>query len=122
MEIAAEAGFSRVELWLPSIHAYVDAGGSLDDFRRRVDDLGIVVENGIRFAAWIVDDDDLRRAGLETARRDMEALATIGCRRIAAPPVGAVEGPVVATERIVERFDALATLGASFDVTPQLEL
>lgn len=49
------------------------------------------MESGIGFAKWIVDDDDERGKGLEEAKRDMDTLAQIGGKRLAAPPAGATK-------------------------------
>ena len=89
VEIAAETGFSAVEPWLRELDAYTAAGGSLKDLGKRIVDLGLTVESTIGFAPWIVDDDAKRAEGLEQMKRNMDAVAQIGGKRIAAPPIGA---------------------------------
>jgi len=122
VEIAAEAGYDGIEPWMRDIDAYVQAGGSLADLRKRIADSGLKVESAIGFAQWIVDDENARRQGLEQARRDMDTLAQIGGTRIAAPPAGAqnVVGPDLDTA--AARYRALLELGDQMGVIPQVEV
>src|SRR5438105_485659 len=57
LEVASKAGFEGVEIWIDTLQAYLDKGGTLKDAKRRIDDLGIVVENCIGFAPWIISDE-----------------------------------------------------------------
>jgi sugar phosphate isomerase/epimerase len=123
VEIAAKAGYDAIEPWMSTLHAYVEAGGTLDDLRKRITDLGLTVESAIGFAPWIVDDDKARREGLEQARRDMDLLARIGARRIAAPPSGLKrEDPSPPLAAIAGRYRALLEIGAEIGVIPQVEV
>ncbi|MEM7369114.1 MAG: sugar phosphate isomerase/epimerase family protein [Bacteroidota bacterium] len=122
IEIAAEAGYDGIEIWIRSLREYVAAGGSLVDLKRRIDDLGIRVEDSIGFAQWIVDDHDVRMRALEQAKEEMDLLAQIGCRRIAAPPAGATAYGGLDLDKAAERFRALVELGKSMEVLPQLEI
>src|SRR5579863_481547 len=92
VEIAAQAGYQAIEPWVSELHAYEDQAGSLPDLRRRIADLGLTVESAIAFPEWIVDDPGKRAIGMEQAKRDMDAVARIGGKRIAAPPAGANNG------------------------------
>ena len=92
IDLAAKAGYSGIEPWVRDVVEYRDAGGSVSDLKKRIDDHGLVVESGIGFANWIVDDDAQRQDGLEVAKHDMDLLRSIGGRRIAAPPAGAQNG------------------------------
>lgn len=122
MRLAAAAGYDGIEVWVRSLRQFVDAGGKLVDLATLADDLGLRVENAIGFAPWIVDDDFTRSEGLVEAEQDMEMLAALGCLRIAAPPAGAADGPVVELEAIAERFAALGVVADAHGVQPQLEL
>ncbi|MEO0447436.1 MAG: TIM barrel protein, partial [Verrucomicrobiota bacterium] len=86
IEIAAETGYDGIEPWLRDITAYVDAGGSLDDLRKKIEDLGLTIESAIGFASWVVDDEEKRAQGFEQAKQDMNTLAQLGGIRMAAPP------------------------------------
>jgi 2-keto-myo-inositol isomerase len=100
----------------------VEQGGNLADLRKQLDDSGITVESAIGFAHWIVDDADQRKAGLEEAKRDMDLLAQIGGKRIAAPPIGAHQAPGPDLATIAARYRDLLVVGAQTGVIPQLEL
>lgn len=122
IEIAAKAGYDAIEIWINSLEKYVTTGGKLADLRKRADDLGIKIENAIGFAQWIVDDDNIRAAALEQAKREMDWLAQIGCPRIAAPPAGATEQAGLNLVSAAERFKVLMDLGTTMGVIPQLEV
>lgn len=124
LKIAAEAGFQAVEPWIEEIENYVDAGGSLSDLRRKAEDLGLRIAGAVGFAEWIVPDREQRARGLERMRRDMELVAAIGGRHIAAPAIGAHTAEHVrpTLDEIAERYRAILELGEQTGVTPVLEL
>ncbi len=122
IELAAKAGYDGIEIWIRNLETYVKAGNSLADLKKRIDDLGIRIEDAIGFANWIVDDNDQRTAALEQAKREMDMLAQIGCRRIAAPPAGATKHAGLDLKKAGERFRALMEIGVQMEVIPQLEV
>ena len=87
-DIAAKAGYSAIEPWVRNLRQYVEAGHSATDLRKRIADAGLTVEGAIGFAAWAVDDETQRKKGLDEFKRDMELVASIGGKRIAASPAG----------------------------------
>jgi 2-keto-myo-inositol isomerase len=122
LDLAAKAGFRAVEPWLLPINEYVKQGKSLKDLRKRVDDLGLTIESAIAFAPWVVDDDAARAKGLEQAKQDMDVIAQLGGKRIAAPPAGATKEPLIDLRKIAERYRALLELGDKTGVVPELEI
>ncbi len=122
IEIVSRAGYHAIEPWIDEIEHYRSAGGSLSDLAKRLRDHGITVESGIGFATWMVDDPAQRAAGLEQARRDMELLAQIGGKRLAAPPVGATEIENFDLRRAAERYRALLDVGTQVGVVPMAEV
>jgi len=122
VDIAARAGYRSIEPWLRDLDAYLKAGKSLKDLTRRIHDQGLTVEDAIGFATWIVDDDTQRKAGIEELKRDMERLAQLGCRRIAAPPAGAYTTAGMDLRKIAERYRTILELGRQTRVVPQLEI
>jgi len=122
IEITAKAGYSGIEPWVHKIHEYAGAGGNLKDLRKRISDLGLTVESAISFFQWIIDDDERRAKGFEQAKRDMEILAQIGGKRIAAPPAGATREPGLDLMKAAERYRQLLELGDKIGVVPQIEL
>ncbi len=122
LELIARAGYSGVEPWLREIDQYVQGGGVLKDLTKRLRDLGLALESAIGFAEWIVDDEARRAKGLETAKRDMDAVAQLGGKYFAAPPAGATDRADLSVIVIAERYHALLELGAQMSVTPMLEV
>jgi len=124
LETASKAGFSSVEIWIDTFQGYLQQGGSVTEARRIIHDLGIEVENAIGFAKWIVDDEATRKAGLEQLQREMEQLAQIGCKRIAAPPMGAnsSNAPLIDLNVVTERYLMILEMGKNTGVMPILEM
>lgn len=122
MKVASDAGFTSAEIWIDSLQTYLRTGGTLKDAKKRLDDLGIKVENAIGFAEWIAEDKAKRTAGIEQMKREMEMLAQIGCKRIAAPPMGATENPVLDLKKVAQRYRTILELGDKTGVVPQLEM
>ncbi|MEM6916963.1 MAG: sugar phosphate isomerase/epimerase family protein [Verrucomicrobiota bacterium] len=122
IEVAGKAGYDSIEPWFRKINAYVEAGGTLSDLRKRIEDHGLTVESAIGFANWAVNDEEKRKAGLEEARRDMATLAEIGGVRLAAPPAGIRGGDEVALDDVADRYRVLLELGDEMGVVPQIEM
>ncbi|MFO0850380.1 MAG: sugar phosphate isomerase/epimerase [Gemmataceae bacterium] len=130
--VAQKAGYTAIEPWVSELDEYVQGGGSLKELGQRFADAGLAVPDAIGFAEWLVDDDGRRKKGLEQAKRDMDKVAQVGGKRLAAPPVGATGGgsrrddpkfsqqvaPLVAAER----YRALLDLGKTMGVTPVVEV
>ena len=122
VEVAAKAGYQAIEPWTDSIEEYKKQGGSLPDLKRRIADLGLAVESAIGFPQWIVDDDSRRANGLERAKFEMDLVAQIGGKRLAAPPAGATDTPGLDLQKAGQRYRALLEAGDQIGVVPQLEL
>ncbi|WP_245706063.1 sugar phosphate isomerase/epimerase family protein [Catalinimonas alkaloidigena] len=122
LEVAAQAGYDGVEIWINSLQEYLKQGHTPQEVRRMIGDLGIKVEDAIGFATWIVDDPTTRRKGMDQAKQEMELLAEIGCPRTAAPPMGATEQPGLDLMAAAERYRALLEIGDQTGVVPQLEI
>jgi len=122
IEITAKAGYDSIEPWVDKIHEYAKGGGNLNELRRRISDLGLTVESAIAFSRWIVDDDAERAKALEQSKRDMDALARIGGKRIAAPPAGATREAGLDLMKAAERYRVLLELGDEMGVVPQVEV
>ncbi|WP_153797998.1 sugar phosphate isomerase/epimerase family protein [Foetidibacter luteolus] len=122
LETASKAGFTAVEIWIDSLETYLKTGGTLTTAKQMLNDLGITVENAIGFAEWIVDDDARRSKALEQMRREMDMLAQIGCKRTAAPPMGATGLPLLDLNKVAERYRNILLLGDNSGVVPHLEL
>lgn len=122
IEVTSKAGYSGIEPWINQIDAYVNAGGTLSDLRKRIADAGLVVESAIGFAAFLAEDDQERQKGLEEAKRCMGLVREIGGTRIAAPPVGVTDKTGLDPLKLAARYRALCEVGQQEGVLPQLEL
>jgi len=122
IETASKAGYDGVEIWVRTLEDYVEKGGKLSDVKKKKEDLGIVIENAISFPKWIVDDEPERKQALDQARKEMDMLAKIGCKRIAAPPVGATDTKGLNLNKAADRYYELLKIGDETGVLPQLEL
>src|ERR1043166_8914798 len=119
IEVAGQAGYDAIEPWIESINDYVKNGGALSDLKKRIGDAGLTVESAIGFPEWIVDDDAQRAKGMERAKREMDIVAQIGGKRMAAPPSGATkEPPKLELMRAAERYRALLEAGEQIGVVP----
>ncbi|MGM0474948.1 MAG: sugar phosphate isomerase/epimerase family protein [Bacteroidota bacterium] len=122
IEVAQKAGYDSVELWLGDIRRYLDERGKKEDLRNKIADSGLTFENAIAFPEWIVDDPDRRKNALEDMKNNMDLLADLGCKRIAAPPVGATEGKVLDLFTVAERYRAVLEIGENSGILPVLEV
>ena len=122
VEAAAKAGYSGIEPWVDRIRAYADSGHSLAELRTRIADLGLTVESAITFAVWAVDDETARAKGMEQFKREMDLMAQLGGKRIAAPPAGIYRTSGMDLGKVAERYRAVLELGRQMGVVPQLEI
>jgi len=120
VEIAAKAGFQAMEPWIRELEAHVKAGGSLKDLGKKIADHGLTIESAIGFAPWIVDDDDKRAKGVEQMKREMDMVAQIGGKRIAAPPAGN-DNPALDLRKAAERYRVILEAGDQIGVVPEME-
>lgn len=121
VDVAAKAGYGAVEFWTRELQQYADQGGSLADLRKRLSDQGLAVASAISFANWIADDEAQRAAGLEQWKREMDLIARVGGRHIAAPPSGATKTAITDMAAIARRYRVLLEIGRELGVVPQLE-
>jgi 2-keto-myo-inositol isomerase len=119
LDIAARAGYDGVELWIRDLQEYIEAGHSVNSLRKVIGDHGLTFENAIGFAPWMVDEEAKRKAGFEQMEREMQLLADLDCKRVAAPAFG-VDAPLDLFEA-GKRYKSLLDLGRKTGVMPQLE-
>jgi 2-keto-myo-inositol isomerase len=120
VDIAAKAGFHALEPWIFELDAHVKGGGSLKDLGKKIADSHLTVESAIGFAPWIVDDDSKRAKGVEQMKREMDMVAEIGGKRIAAPPAGN-DNPALDLRRAAERYRVILEIGDQIGVVPEME-
>ena len=122
IDIAAEAGYDGIELWVDDIKEFVAEGKTLKSLKKRIDDNRLKVENAIGFAKWIVDEQDIREAAFVQMETEMKMMSELGCSRIAAPPSGATSGKSIDLTLAAQRYRSLVELGEKTGVMPQLEI
>lgn len=120
VDLAAKVGFEAMEPWISELDAHVKAGGSLKDLGKKLADNKITIESAIGFAPWIVDDDAKRAKGVEQMKREMDMVAQIGGKRIAAPPAGN-DNPAMDLRKAAERYRVILDAGDQIGVVPEVE-
>lgn len=121
IEIAAAAGYDGVELWIRDIQEYLEKGGTVTSLAKLLTEKKLRVENAISFTEWMVDDDAKRAAALVTLEKEMQLVAALGCRRIAAPPAGVAKDQPLDIPKTAGRYRAVLELGRKHKVMPLLE-
>lgn len=119
IEIAGEAGYDGIEVWVDDVKQYLAEGHPPAELRRLIQDNGLRVENAIGFAPWMATDEAKSQQGFKQMEAEMNTLAEIGCKRVAAPGIGA-EAPVDLM-LAGKKYKALLNLGRKTGVMPQLE-
>lgn len=117
IDIAAEAGYDGIEVWIRDIKAYLEEGNTTDSLKQYIDDRGIRVENAIGFAPWISGG----KQGMEQMQEEMELLVSIGGKRIAAPPAGVPGDEPMDFFLAGQKYAEILELGRQTGVMPQLE-
>ena len=119
VEIAAEAGYDGIEVWIRDVQEYQQAGNSLASLAALIKDNGLKVENAIGFAPWLAAGEDGKKAGFEQMREEMLLLKEIGGSRIAAPPAGLPADQPLDLFKSGQRYGELLELGRETGVMPQ---
>ncbi len=117
VEIASEAGYDGIEVWVRDVQAAIADGATPASLKSFIDDHGIRVEDAIGFAPWMTGGE----AGFNQMEEEMQMLAGIGCHRIAAPPAGVSGDQALDLFMAGEKYGELLDLGRKTGVMPQLE-
>ncbi|MEB2776820.1 sugar phosphate isomerase/epimerase [Algoriphagus sp. D3-2-R+10] len=119
IEVAAKAGYDGIELWISEVDAYLKSGKSLASLKKLFTDAQLIPVNAIGFAPWMAQNVAKSNEGFEQMEKEMGMLAEIGCKRIAAPAIGATDP--VDLLAAGEQYAELLALGRKTGVMPQLE-
>ena len=114
--IAANAGYDGLELWIRDVKAYLEKGHTLDALKRLIADYGLTVEGAIGFAPWLKGS-----AGMKQMREEMEMMASIGGKRIAAPASGFNREDTLDFSVAAEKYHELLEIGNELGIQPCLE-
>lgn len=121
INVAAQAGYNGVELWIPDIQEYLKSGNSIQSLASHIRSKKLKVYNLISFTHWMADDDNKRSAALQQLEDEMKLASVLGCRYIAAPPAGVEKGTLPDYAVIGKRYSHILDLGQKHKVTPVLE-
>jgi 2-keto-myo-inositol isomerase len=121
VQLTAGTGYQAIEPWIAEVEEFVQQGGCLADLRRRIDDLGLTLEGSVGFSQWISDAGQ-SPAGWEAWKHDLDLMAQLGAKRIAAPPTRAVHEAEEDLLKVANRYWRLIEMGSQFGIVPQVEL
>lgn len=116
IDIASEAGYEGIELWVKDVKQYLESGNSAQSLKKYIADHDLFVENAIGFAPWLSG-----KQGFEQMKSEMEMMASIGCTRIAAPVFGVPSGQPIDLREAGLKYKELIVLGRQTGVLPILE-
>jgi sugar phosphate isomerase/epimerase len=119
LAIAAESGYSAIELWNDDLTQFEQQGGSLAEIRRRTQDLGLAVPSVIALFDWMQSEGESKRAAFVEARRRMTQAAAVGARHIVASPVP--DSQTLDIGHASARYRELLELGKQMGVSPSME-
>lgn len=121
IDVAARAGYDGVELWIRDIKSYLEQGHSTQSLRKYIVDSGVKVENAIGFAPCFVKDEKKRKQGFVQMKEEMELMAALDCKRIAAPPADVQKDSCPDFYTMGQYYHELLNLGRRTGVMPHLE-
>ncbi|MCC7492240.1 MAG: sugar phosphate isomerase/epimerase [Fimbriimonadaceae bacterium] len=119
--VAAEAGYTHLEMWIKELDDHVAAGGSLAEVKALLDDHGLTCPSVITLFGWSAA--GVGAAELAECRRRMEVARAVGSQRIVATPSGPrqPEFGSVDLDDVAARYRALLELGDSLGIWPMME-
>ncbi|MBK9390113.1 MAG: sugar phosphate isomerase/epimerase [Bacteroidetes bacterium] len=117
IDIASAAGYDGIEIWIRDLKKYLDSGKKAGDLKKYLADKNLTVENAIGFAPWLTGKEE----GFRQMKEEMEMVAALGGRRIAAPAAGVNGDNPLDLFFAGERYRELLQLGRETGVMPQLE-
>jgi sugar phosphate isomerase/epimerase len=117
IQLAAQAGFSGVEIWLNDVYEHVGRGGEVRDVERALADHGLIVPCTIAVRGWAEASDLEYPLMLEEAKRRLELAARLGSPYlVATPPRQPCD-----LRQIIHRYQDLLELGRQVGVRPTFE-
>lgn len=122
IRLVADAGFEGIEMWVRDIRSYIDAGGTAEELGELLGSNNLLLENMIGFSEWISDDADTRAEAIDILRSDMEMIAAMGGKYIAAPVQGIDGINRTKLDDYAQRYREILELGEETGVIPILEV
>lgn len=117
IRVAAEAGYSGIELWHDKIDEFLQSGGQLLDIRKALDDHGLEVPTTIYLGEWFDTTGENHTIAIRECRCRLEQSAALGATHvIAGPPRGKADYDLGA-----HHYRELLEIGAEYGVRPSME-
>ncbi len=117
IRIAAETGYSAIELWNDDLTAHEEQGGSLADVKKALDDHGLSVPTVIALHGWLNTAGTEHQEAIEEAKRRMAQAAAVGATYIISSP----PRDVADLQLGGKNYRELLELGREFGVKPAME-
>jgi len=117
IELAAQAGYDGIELWVNDVYDFVGRGGEVREVETALSNNGLIVPSMIAIRQWGDMDGWEYELVKEEARRRFALCARLGAPYIVAtPPLEKAE-----TEHLPERYCDLLKIGREEGVRPTFE-
>ena len=118
IKIAAQTGYSAIELWHDDIDIYLESGGKLEDIKKAVDDNALFVPTTIFLKGWWDNTGEAYTKAMDEIKRRLAQAQAVGApHSIAGPPLsGAGDFDYGA-----EQYRKLLDVGREFGVKPVME-
>jgi sugar phosphate isomerase/epimerase len=115
--IAAQAGYTAIELWHADIDKHLAAGGTLSGIKQAVEEAGLTVPTTIYLAGWFESTGEAHAVAMAECRRRLEQAAAVGAEfAIAGPPAGFAD-----LLQGAANYRELLELGLQHGVKPAME-
>lgn len=117
IEIAAEAGYDGIEMWISDVDQYVEQGGAVADLRKLLDDLGLDRPSMIMLGGFYAADESESVKAMDECKRRLQIARDLGVRRIvASPPREKVDRKLA-----IDRYGKLLDVSLDFEVPASVE-
>jgi len=117
IELAAQAGFEGIELWINDIYDFIGRGGEVADVEKALADHGLFVPSVIAIRQWGDMDGWEYQLVLDEARRRFALGSRLGARYIVATPPLEQEGQ----DHLPDRYRDLLQIGREEGIQPTFE-
>ena len=117
IELAGQAGYDGIELWVNDIYEYIGRGGEVRDVEKAITDNGLIIPSMIAIRQWGDMDGWEYQLVKDEAKRRFALCARLGAPYIVAtPPLEKTE-----TEHLPERYRDLLEIGREEGIRPTYE-
>lgn len=119
IQVAAEAGYEGIELWINELDEYSNSGKSLENLGKRIEDLGLKVPNIIGLWDCLPAEEEKREETLKEVRRKIAQAQKVKSEHIAFIP--SPDRPDIDVVWAAERYREILDMGMEYGVIPGVE-